>query len=166
MQRNSFHLDNSDKFLIINKKVMYGKKQWRGREVEGRYSDLMTFFVRELINNKLDVDKYTTYPHYYFTIEYMKKIHDNDQYLSIIRHILDTTNCVVTIEAVKDTLKNIPPDLFNRCHIIYRVQDDAVQLLKDTDTFSVDAGWYRVHQITKCNMMEINPDNYKFDEEL
>jgi hypothetical protein len=99
MQRNSFHLDNSDKFLIINKKVMYGKKQWRGREVEGRYSDLMTFFVRELINNKLDVDKYTTYPHYYFTIEYMKKIHDNDQYLSIIRHILDTTNCVVTIEA-------------------------------------------------------------------
>jgi hypothetical protein len=57
-------------------------------------------------------------------------------------------------------------DLVNRCHIIYRIIDDAVQLLKDTDTLSIDAGWYRVHQITKCNMMEINPDNYKFDEEL
>jgi hypothetical protein len=96
----------------------------------------------------------------------MSKIHDNGQYLSIIRHILDSTNCIVTIEANKDTLKNIPTDLFNRCHIIYRVQDDAVQLLKDTDTFSVDAGWYRVHQVTKLNMMEINPDNYKFDEEI
>ena len=145
---------------------MYGKPQWRGREVEGRYSDIMTFFVRELVDNKLSVKTYNEYPHYYFTIEYMKQIHDNGQYMSVIRHILDTTNCAVTIEANNATIKNLPPDLFNRCHIIYRVQDDAVQLLKDTDTFSVDAGWYRVHQITKCNMMEINPDNYKFDEEL
>ena len=27
---------------------MYGKDQWRGREVEGRYSDMMTYFVRNL----------------------------------------------------------------------------------------------------------------------
>ena len=27
---------------------MYGKKVWRGKEVEGRYSDIMTYFVREL----------------------------------------------------------------------------------------------------------------------
>ena len=27
---------------------MYNKKQWKGREVEGRYSDLMTMFVRDL----------------------------------------------------------------------------------------------------------------------
>jgi hypothetical protein len=39
-------------------------------------------------------------------------------------------------------------------------------MLKDTDTLSIDAGWYRVHQVTKCNMMEISPDNYKFDEEI
>jgi hypothetical protein len=31
---------------------MYGKKQWRGLEVEGRYSDIMTFFVRELDDDK------------------------------------------------------------------------------------------------------------------
>ena len=145
---------------------MYGKKQWRGLEVEGRYSDIMTFFVRELIDNKLSVKEYKEYPHYYFTIEYMRQIQSNAQYLSVIRHILDTTNCAVTIEADKGTLKNIPADLVNRCHIIYRIQDDALQVLKDTDTFSVDAGWYRVSQVTKCNMMHINPDNYKFDEEL
>jgi len=145
---------------------MYGKKQWRGREVEGRYSDIMTFFVRDLIDDKLSVKTYTEYPHYYFTIEYMRNVNERTQYISVIRHILDTTNCAVTIEADKGTLKNIPVDLVNRCHIIYRIQDDAVQVLKDTDTLSIDAGWYRVSQVTKCNMMHILPDNYKFDEEL
>ena len=150
---------------------MYGKNQWRGREVEGRYSDMMTWFVRSLNeDNDLDV-KFTDYPHYYFTIEYMKKIFQTDEYtnttpqVETIRHILDTTNNVVTIEANKHTLDELPPDLVNRCHIIYRIQDTALQKLKDTDTLSIDAGWYRVHQITKCNMMEMTPDNYKFDEE-
>ena len=150
---------------------MYGKNQWRGREVEGRYSDMMTWFVRSLNEDKdLDVN-FTEYPHYYFTIEYMKKIFQTDEYtnttpeIETIRHILDTTNNVVTIEANKHTLDELPPDLVNRCHIIYRIQDNALQKLKDTDTLSIDAGWYRVHQITKCNMMEMTPDNYKFDEE-
>lgn len=150
---------------------MYGKQQWRGREVEGRYSDIMTFFVRDLIDNKfIDNDAIKLYPHFYFTIEYVEKMllsyKDNPNRIEQIRRILDDTYGIVTIEANSNTLKLIPPDLFNRCHIIYRVQDDAVQLLKDTDTFSVDAGWYRVHQVTKCNMMEINPDNYKFDEDI
>jgi hypothetical protein len=145
---------------------MYGKKQWRGREVEGRYSDIMTFFVRELDNGKLTVKTPQEYPHYYFTIEYMLKCFENTREIEVIREILDVTNCAITIEASPETISRIPPDLFNRCHIIYRIQDKAVQMLKSTDTFSVDAGWYRVHQITKCNMMEIQPDNYKFDEEL
>lgn len=146
---------------------MYGKQQWRGREVEGRYSDIMTWFVREL-GDGINVDNLQVFPHYYFTIEYVESMlaTKSKSYIEAIREILDTTHSAVTLEANKDTLKNIPPDLFNRCHIIYRVQDDAVQLLKDTDTFSVDAGWYRVHQVTKCNMMQITPDNYKFDEEI
>ena len=151
---------------------MYGKKQWRGKEVEGRYSDIMTYFVREL-DSKIETDEIAMYPHFYFTIEYVYKMLDGaggasvkELHVSQIRNILDTTYNVVTLEADSQTLKKIPMDLFNRCHIIYRVQDDALQYLKDTDTFSVDAGWYRVSQVTKCNMMHINPDNYKFDEEL
>ena len=150
---------------------MYGKDQWRGRGVEGRYSDMMTYFVRD-IGEGIDVKDIQEYPHYYFTIEYMNKAMNSDKWqnrknlYSPIREILDTTNCVVTIEANNNVLNNLPPDIFNRCHVIYRIQDDALQRLKDTDTFSVDAGWYRVHQVTKCNMMEINPDNYKFDEQV
>tara|TARA_R110000787_G_scaffold2906_2_gene11227 strand:+ start:1765 stop:2217 length:453 start_codon:yes stop_codon:yes gene_type:complete len=150
---------------------MYGKDQWRGREVEGRYSDMMTYFIRDL-GNGINVDNLQTYPHYYFTIEYMESAKNSDNWQNKqnlydpIRAILDTTNCVVTIEANSNVLENLPPDIFNRCHVIYRIQDESLQKLKDTDTFSVDAGWYRVHQVTKCNMMEIKPDNYKFDEDV
>ena len=150
---------------------MYGKHQWKGREVEGRYSDLMTFFIRDLNHNMkstygLEVENFNEYPHYYFTIEFMKKSMKDEKYLESIRRILDESNCAVTIEATKDTLDTIKPDLFNRCHIIYGISDPYLEMLKDTDTLSIDAGWYRVHQVTKCNMMEIQPDNYKFDEEI
>jgi hypothetical protein len=144
---------------------MYGKQQWRGREVEGRYSDIMTLFVREL-GNGIQVKDLREYPHYYFTIEYMKQCSENVKELRVIREILDTTNCAVTIEANTDTLERIPPDLINRCHIIYRIQDKALQVLKDTDTFSVDAGWYRCHMIAKMHMQETKPTSYMFDEEL
>jgi hypothetical protein len=144
---------------------MYGKQQWIGREVEGRYSDMMTFFVREL-GDGIDVENLNHFPHYYFTVEYMRiaVMSESNKHLAEIRGILDTTNCVVTIEANNDIINSIPPDLFNRCHIIYRIQDTAVQKLKDTDTLSIDAGWYRVSQVTKCNMMHIFPDNYKYDQ--
>ena len=150
---------------------MYGKHQWKGREVEGRYSDLMTFFVRDLNHNMkssygLEVKNFNEYPHYYFTIEYMKESLKDDKYLETLRRILDESNSAVTIEASEETVTAIKPDLFNRCHVIYRISDVYLEMLKDTDTLSIDAGWYRVHQITKCNMMEITPDNYKFDEEV
>ena len=150
---------------------MYGKNQWKGREVEGRYSDLMTFFVRELdFTNKnsygLDIKNINEYPHYYFTIEFMKKSLKEEHYLETLRWILDNSNSAVTIEANEETLTAIKPDLFNRCHIIYMISDPYLEMLKATDTLSIGAGWYRVHQITKCSMMEISPDNYKFDEEI
>ena len=96
---------------------MYGKQQWRGREVEGRYSDIMTFFVREL-GDGIDVEYLNEYPHYYFTIEYMERCFENTAEINAIREILDTTNCAVTIEATADTIERIPPDLFNRCHVM------------------------------------------------
>jgi len=150
---------------------MYGKHQWKGREVEGRYSDIMTFFVRDLNHNMrstygLEVKNLNEYPHYYFTIEFMKTSMKDEKYLETLRWILDESNSVVTIEANEETLTAIKPDLFNRCHIIYRIPDPYLEMLKATDTLSIDAGWYRVHQVTKCNMMEISPDNYKFDEEI
>ena len=96
----------------------------------------------------------------------MKKSIKDEKYLETLIWILDESNSVVTIEASNETVDTIKPDLFNRCHIIYRISDPYLEMLKSTDTLSIDAGWYRVHQVTKCNMMEISPDNYKFDEEV
>ena len=131
---------------------MYGKHQWKGREVEGRYSDMMTFFIRDLNHNMrstygLEVKNLNEYPHYYFTIEFMKKSMKDEKYLETLRWILDESNSVVTIEASNETVDTIKPDLFNRCHIIYRIADPYLEMLKATDTLSIDAGWYRVHQV-------------------
>lgn len=147
---------------------MYGKKIWRGREVEGRYSDLMTLFVRDLLDTpNADIGvNYTEYPHYYFTIEYMRKCYENTPYIQVIRDILDQTNMAITIEADADTIERLSPDLVNRCHIIYRISDNALQVLKDTDTLSIDANWYRCHMIAKMHMQETKPSNYMFDEEI
>jgi len=135
---------------------MYGKSYWYGKEVEGRLSDIETVFVRGQVPKN-----YKDYPHIYFTIEYIEMacVHGNwDE----IHEILETKQ-YVTIEANEKTMDKIPMSIFNRAHVIYRIADQHVAKLKKTDTLSIDAGWYRVHQITKCNMMEINPDDYKFD---
>ena len=135
---------------------MYGKSFWYGREVEGRFSDIDTVFVRGTVP-----DNFTKYPHIYFTIEYVEMacVHGNwDDIHSILE-----TNQIVTLEANAKTIDKIPMSVFNRAHIIYRIADSNVEKLKQTDTVSIDAGWYRVHQITKCHMMDIKPDDYKFD---
>lgn len=135
---------------------MYGKSYWYGKEVEGRLSDIETVFVRGQVPKN-----YKDYPHVYFTIEYIEMacVHGNwDE----IHEILETKQ-YVTIEANEKTMDKIPMSIFNRAHVIYRIPDQYVAKLKKTDTISIDAGWYRVHQITKCNMFEINPDEYKFD---
>ena len=135
---------------------MYGKSYWYGKEVEGRLSDIETVFVRGQLPKN-----YKEYPHVYFTIEYIEMccVHGN---WDDIHTILETKQ-YVTIEANSKTMDKIPMSIFNRTHVIYRIQDIHVAKLKKTDTLSIDAGWYRVHQIMKCNLMEINPDDYKFD---
>ena len=135
---------------------MYGKSFWYGREVEGRLSDIDTVFVRGTVP-----DNYKEYPHIYFTIEYVEMacVHGNWDDI----HAILETNQIVTLEANTKTIDRIPMSVFNRAHIIYRIADPNVEKLKQTDTISIDAGWYRVHQITKCHMMDIKPDDYKFD---
>ena len=135
---------------------MYGEQYWYGKEVEGRYSDVETVFVRSKVP-----DDFIDYPHIYFTIEYVRAMIKQDIWDTV--HMILKTNQIVTVEATADTLDHIPMSVFNRAHIIYRIPDSHLAKLKKTDTLSIDAGWYRCHQIMKCNLMEINPDDYKFD---
>lgn len=135
---------------------MYGKDYWYGKEVEGRLSDIQTVFVRKTIP-----DNFLNYPHIYFTIEYIKMCKELNSWQSIL-NLIDS-NQIITLEVNSEVLDFLPISLFQRCHLIYRIVDSNFSRLKETDTLSIDAGWYRVHQITKMNMQEICPDNYKFD---
>lgn len=137
---------------------MYGKRYWYGKEVEGRLSDMETVFVRSEVPAN-----YIEYPHVYFTIEYIARAVDSPVLWDRIHQILDNSHKMITIEANDNVLDKIPMSVFNRVHVIYRIQDPNVAKLKKTDTLSIDHGWYRVHQIMKCNLQEINPDDYKFD---
>lgn len=140
---------------------MHSKNSWIGKEVEGRYSDIMTLFIRK---GKLP-SNWKQYPHIYFTIEYIRDSIKSGHWIDIVE-ILDTTHSAVTIEATPDTFKDVPVFLFNRVHIIYRIQDANLEKLKKTDTLSIDNGWYRVSQVMKDNMMHISPDDYKFDTKI
>jgi hypothetical protein len=145
---------------------MKGKSNWYGRECEGRYADIDTVFVRTEIPGN-----YYKYPHIYFTIEYVKnciQLHqpsnseDNKRWDAILE-ILET-NQIVTIEADRHTIKNIPLGVFNRVHIIYRIEDRyPIDLLKNTDTISIDTGKYASIQSMKGCMQRITPDDYKYD---
>ena len=137
---------------------MYNKGYWYGKEVEGRLSDIETVFVRKKIPKN-----YKEYPHIYFTIEYIRSCIEGD-WFDTIYNLIDTKQ-YITIEADKQTYNKIPIGIYNRVHIIYRIQDDNVRKLKNTDTISLDDDWYRVYQITKCHLMEIQPDNYKYDRD-
>jgi hypothetical protein len=137
---------------------MHSKPYWYGKEVEGRFSDIETVFVRSQIPTN-----YVQYPHVYFTIEYILEATKDMHGWDAIYNILDNSKQIVTIEANPHTFDSIPLSVFNRVHVIYRIPNLHVAKLKKTDTLSIDAGWYRVHQIMKCNLMDINPDDYKFD---
>lgn len=136
---------------------MYGKNVWYGKEVEGRLSDLQTVFVRK---GDLPLD-HVEYPHIYFTIEYILECVKSNNWNTI--HKLLETKKAVTIEANAETVEKIPMSVFNLVHILYRIHDPYLERLKKTDTLSIDAGWYRCHQIMKCNLQQIVPDDYKFD---
>ena len=136
---------------------MYGKPYWYGKEVEGRFSDILTVFVRETIPSD-----YNEYPHIYFTIEYIKKCIEYNSW-NRIENIVHQTKMLVTIEANSETLKDIPTSIFNLIHIIYRIIDPNLEKLKKYDTLSIDTEWYNTYQITKQHMLHTTNDDYKFD---
>lgn len=136
---------------------MYNQNVWYGKEVEGRLSDLQTVFIRK---GDLPLN-HVEYPHIYFTIEYITNCVKTNNW-DVIHKLLETKK-IVTIEANADTIEKVPMSVFNQVHILYRIHDPFLERLKKTDTLSIDAGWYRCHQIMKCNLQQIVPDDYKFD---
>jgi hypothetical protein len=137
---------------------MYNESYWIGKEVEGRYKDIYTIFFRKDYKKELIAE----YPHVYFTIEFINDCIKKQDF-KCIEDIIHTTKKTITIEANRECLNDIPLSIFNHVHIIYRIKDINIERLKQTDTVSVDADWYRVYQVTKMQMIKTYPDDYKYD---
>lgn len=135
---------------------MKGYSFWYGREVEGRYTDLHTVFMRSKIPS--DVEKYF---HLYFTFEahqngLLKKNWDK------LRAWLDKGKAI-SIEVYEKDVDTIPADIFNRAHLLLRIQSPASLKLKKTDTICLHMAEFRILTITKFNMQETQRETYIVD---
>lgn len=139
---------------------MFKKSYWYGKECEGRLHDIETVFCRKEIP-----DNYKNYPHMYLTIEFITKMISDEKWGIEQEELLmnDIGFMMLTIEANSDVIHKIPINIKQKAHIIYRIKDKNIDVLKSTDTISIDQDHYNVYQVTKENMFHSSRDDYKYD---
>ena len=131
---------------------MQGKNNWIGKECEGRYHGLNTYFVRYKIDDNIP----ETTKHIYFTQEY---VHSNN--IDTIESFLG--DFAVSIEVTKHNYKLITPNMKVWAHLIYRIEDEIPFDLKETDSIFIDKGTYNVLCFTKHQALKVNPIDYSND---
>jgi len=138
---------------------------WVGYEVEGRLKGLKTLFIacsieEEFFGHHDNIEAICIrrqIHHLYFNAG---KTAFNEY-----RHIEFFLNCgyIITIETTNP--EDIPCDLRNdpRLHIIWRLDEHSVNLIKDTDTIKVE-GKGGVYCTSLEQMVKTKWDEYKDDE--
>ena len=131
---------------------------WFGPEVEGRLSGIETMFVR---NTVPVVTKLI--PHVYFTVEFVRA--NKPENWDAMRTMRFEEGKIVSIEVDDGCFENVPADLFNACHIIYRVKGKFMDRLKKLDTVTVDVRPYNIFWASKDHMTHVPPDAYGVDKD-
>jgi len=137
------------------------RTHWYGKEVEGRFTDIETLFISDIIG----FDKIATnsVAHVYFCSNATSQLIANDGWDMIFRMISDTS--FITIEVTPGMLEKIPPMIRIRAHILLMIDCTDVGLLKKTDSIKVVYAPYSLYCTTIYNMQHVTPDDYKFDRE-
>ena len=136
---------------------MQGKKNWYGKEIEGRYHGLLTKFIRYELG---DID-IPNLQHLYFTKEFLDEIPDAS---SQIEYLCINTKHIISVECNKENYDKITPNIKVRCHLIYRVIDSNPFELKETDSIFIDKeGMYNVLCFTKHQALKTTPIDYSND---
>lgn len=140
-------------------------KLWIGTEVEGRLKGLKTLFIACSIDKEfcthnvgiVSICVHHNIHHLYFNAG---KTNFNEY-----KHIESFLNLgfIITIETT--TPEDIPCDLRNdpRLHIIWRLNEHSVNLIKDTDTIKVE-GRKGVYCTSLEQMVKTKWNEYKDDE--
>ena len=138
------------------------RKYWYGKECEGRLTDVETLFIADIDVKGLDMDKA---PHIYFCSPAVRQLikGKGDLDWDWLNAFIDRTGTTISLECEPGMLKEVPPMMRIKTHIMYMMNEEEVGLLKQNDSVKVIYAPYSLYCASIQNMQKVTPDDYKYD---
>ena len=142
------------------------RKYWYGKECEGRLTDVETLFIADIRVKGVDMEKM---PHIYFCSGAVEQLITNDMKNQSqldwdwMNKFIDRTGITISLECTPGMLKDVPPMIRIKTHIMYMMNEEEVGLLKQNDSVKVVYAPYSLYCASIQNMQKVTPDDYKYD---
>ena len=138
------------------------RKYWYGKECEGRLTDVETLFIADIDVKGLVMEKA---PHIYFCSPAVRQLikGKGDLNWDWMNSFIDRTGTTISLECEPGMLKDIPPMIRIKTHIMYMMNEEEVGLLKQNDSVKVVYAPYSLYCASIQNMQKVTPDDYKYD---
>ena len=138
------------------------RKYWYGKECEGRLTDVETLFIADIEVKGLNMEKA---PHIYFCSPAVRQLikGKGDLNWDWLNVFIDRTGITISLECEPGMLKDVPPMVRIKTHIMYMMNDEEVGLLKQNDSVKVVYAPYSLYCASIQNMQKVTPDDYKYD---
>ena len=138
------------------------RKYWYGKECEGRLTDVETLFIADITVKGLNMEKA---PHIYFCSPAVRQLikGKGDLNWDWLNAFIDRTGITVSLECEPGMLKEVPPMMRIKTHIMYMMNEEEVGLLKQNDSVKVVYAPYSLYCASIQNMQKVTPDDYKYD---
>ena len=139
------------------------RKHWYGKECEGRLTDVETLFIADIEEGGLNMEKA---PHIYFCSPAVKQLIKNKSgnlNWDWMNLFIDRTGITISLECEPGMLKDVPPMIRIKTHIMYMMNEEEVGLLKKNDSIKVIHAPYSLYCASIQNMQKVTPDDYKYD---
>jgi len=138
------------------------RKYWYGKECEGRLTDVETLFIADIDVKGLDMEKA---PHIYFCSPAVRQLikGKGDLNWDWLNSFIDRTGITISLECEPGMLKEVPPMMRIKTHIMYMMNEEEVGLLKQNDSVKVIYAPYSLYCASIQNMQQVTPDDYKYD---
>jgi len=138
------------------------RKYWYGKECEGRLTDVETLFIADIDVKGLNMEKA---PHIYFCSPAVRQLikGKGDLNWDWLNSFIDRTGITISLECEPGMLKDVPPMMRIKTHIMYMINEEEVGLLKQNDSVKVIYAPYSLYCTSIQNMQKVTPDDYKYD---
>jgi hypothetical protein len=142
------------------------RKYWYGKECEGRLTDVETLFIADIRVKGVDMEKM---PHIYFCSGAVEQLITNDMKNQSqldwdwMNKFIDRTGITISLECTPGMLKDVPPMIRIKTHIMYMMNEEEIGLLKKNDSIKVIHAPYNLYCASIQNMQKVTPDDYKYD---